>query len=352
MSRYDLAIFIGRMAPCHEGHIRNIQEAAKISKNVLVLFGSANATRDQRNPFTMPQRITMMLNAVSEAGIPDDTNMTVADIHDIPSNDLWAGQVQSKASLSLGVDQSTKKIAIVGYRKDLSSFYLDLFPNWDFIETQPVLVDGKELNATDIREALFLDHEDLKQLVPKSVHKALLNFRQTDEYEVLKEEYLYHKFYPEERRKKYPINDVTADSVVICSGHVLLIRRKNTPGKGKWALPGGFVQTNETVLDGALRELMEETKLKVPEKVIRGSIVDEQRFDNPGRSLRGRIMTFAFTVMIKPDHGSKLPKVQASDDAAKAVWVPISSLSSTDPGEFFEDHLTIINTMLNRVNLS
>ena len=65
---------------------------------------------------------------------------------------------------------------------------------------------------------------------------------------------------------------MTVDAVVVQSGHILLVKRGDMPGKGLWALPGGFLNQEETMLDGAIRELKEETKIKVPVPVLKGSI--------------------------------------------------------------------------------
>jgi bifunctional NMN adenylyltransferase/nudix hydrolase len=68
----------------------------------------------------------------------------------------------------------------------------------------------------------------------------------------------------------FPPTFVTVDAVVVQSGHVLLVKRKAMPGAGLWALPGGFLNQEETLLDGAIRELKEETKIKVPVPVLKG----------------------------------------------------------------------------------
>jgi len=139
---------------------------------------------------------------------------------------------------------------------------------------------------------------------------------------------------------------VTSDAVVVQSGHVLVVRRKHTPGKGLLALPGGFVNQDERVKDAAIRELMEETKIAVPEKVLNGSIVTSEVFDEPGRSLRGRTITHAF--LFKLNDVASLPRVKGSDDAEKAFWMPIHD-ALAQPNLWFEDHLEIIRTMIAKI---
>ena len=134
---------------------------------------------------------------------------------------------------------------------------------------------------------------------------------------------------------------VTCDAVVVQSGHILLVERKANPGKGLWALPGGFVNQDERLVDAALRELREETKLKVPAPVLKGSIKQQKVYDEPSRSERGRTITHAFHMELAAD--AKLPKVKGADDAKCAFWLPLNELSSK---RMFEDHYFIIQDIL------
>jgi bifunctional NMN adenylyltransferase/nudix hydrolase len=123
---------------------------------------------------------------------------------------------------------------------------------------------------------------------------------------------------------------------------VLMIKRRAEPGKNLMALPGGYVnaQTDKSVMDAAIRELREETMIKVPEPVLRGSIVRSKVYDAVDRSPRGRIITHAFLIQL-PD--GELPRVKGSDDAVKAKWIPISEVRSE---ECFEDHYEILNDLI------
>jgi bifunctional NMN adenylyltransferase/nudix hydrolase len=143
---------------------------------------------------------------------------------------------------------------------------------------------------------------------------------------------------------QYAPTFITGDSVVICAGHVLLIKRRAEPGKGLWAMPGGYMmaEKDRSVRDTALRELREETKIKVPMPVLIGSIKRSQVFDAIDRSPRGRIVTHAFLIELELVDG-KLPQVKGSDDAEKAKWVPLSRVFRW---ECFEDHYEIIQNMV------
>ena len=132
----------------------------------------------------------------------------------------------------------------------------------------------------------------------------------------------------------------TVDIIITLGGGVVLVKRKNPPVA--WALPGGFVNaaTDRSVKDAMLRELREETGIKVPAPVLAGSIVGNRVFDAIERSARGRTITHAFNIVL-PD--GLLPRVKGADDAEKARWVPFSEVRSD---ECFEDHYELIQHFL------
>ena len=241
-----------------------------------------------------------------------------------------------------------QKIAIVGFFKDKSSYYLNLFPQWQFEEFYCSDKRNLSLNSTQIREKYFSGDEDWQNLVPKTVANYLNAFRQTDFFPTLKSEFEYlEKYRADTRFVGVPFAPVflTTDVVVVQSGHILVIRRGFQPGKGLLALPGGFLAENMTLEDSAIKELKEETQIKVPVPVLRGSIKASHVFDYPERSQRGRTVTFAYFIELAPDLKDGLPRVKGGDDAKKAFWLPLSALGEKED-EFFEDHIHIVKYFL------
>ena len=117
---------------------------------------------------------------------------------------------------------------------------------------------------------------------------------------------------------KYPRPAVTGDCIVITkeeNAKVLLIQRGDEPYKGTWAFPGGFMNMNETTEECAIRELEEETDLKVNEIHQIGA------YSKVDRDPRGRTVTVAYLAVID----NPMPVV-GLDDAAKAEWWPLSAL--------------------------
>ena len=137
---------------------------------------------------------------------------------------------------------------------------------------------------------------------------------------------------------KYPHPAVTTDSVIFgfdgSSINILLIERGLEPYKGSWALPGVFLRMDETVEEGAKRELCEETNIK--------DVYLEQFhvFSGVDRDPRERVQTIAFLAFVRQEKY----EVIAGDDAAQAQWFPISELP-----ELAFDHKEIIRVALEKL---
>jgi bifunctional NMN adenylyltransferase/nudix hydrolase len=187
------------------------------------------------------------------------------------------------------------------------------------------------------------DVDSMKDQLDQRVVGLLYDFTHTIAYDTIVTEFRMIQDYKTAwKAAPYAPTFVTTDAVVVQSGHLLLVKRKHAPGMGLWALPGGFLNQEETLEAGMLRELREETKIKVPLPVLRGSIKSQKTFDHPNRSTRGRTITTAFFIDLGFDNA--LPKVKGSDDAEVAVWVPFNKIDRT---QMFEDHFAIIDNFIN-----
>jgi bifunctional NMN adenylyltransferase/nudix hydrolase len=330
--KYDTLVLIGRFQPFHNAHLEIIKRATALANGLIIITGSANQPRTYKNPFTSIERERMIKAATSglSLGIVVEANPDT-----IYNDQAWAVRVQS---IVAKYTTPNEKIAIIGHKKDESSFYLDMFPQWAFEDVEEI----EPLSAVNIRDLYFkrdCNMSFIKGVVPRTTFDFLEQFKSTPEYEqVIREREFVIKYKQQYASLPYPPIFSTADAVVIQSGHVLMIKRRAEPGKGLWALPGGYVNANtdKSVEAAMLRELREETMIKVPAPVLKGSIVRSKVFDAIDRSPRGRIITHAFHIQL-PD--GELPKVKGSDDAEKARWVPIAEVKSED---CFEDHYEIL----------
>jgi len=334
--QYDTLVLIRRFQPLHNAHLEIIKRSTALCNKLIVITGSAAQPRTYKNPFTSEERAVMVRYATMGLAL----NIVIeSDIDTIYNNQAWAVRVQGIVQRHTNAGE---KIAIIGHKKDDSSFYLDMFPQWGYENVEEI----EPLSAVNIRDLYFKRDANMnfiKNVVPQTTFDFLTKFKETPEYEqIIREREFLIEHNKQYASLKYPPIFSTADAVVFCSGHVLMIRRRAEPGKGLWALPGGYVNANtdKSVEDAAIRELREETMIKVPAPVLRGSIVRSRVFDAIDRSPRGRIITHAFHIQL-PD--GELPKVKGSDDAEKARWVPIAEVRSE---ECFEDHYEILQHFL------
>lgn len=351
--QYDAIAYILRGQPFHNAHLKTIEHAAALARKVVVIVGSINQPRDGDNPFTFEERSAVIRAATKHI----DAEIVIRGVENsIYNNTAWAVSV-SRTVADVVADGAS--IKLIGHSKDESSFYLKMFPQWGAPIQMPLI---EVLDATTIRKMYFGPKCNLnffKGVLPQATLDFLEEFKNTEAYQYV----CFEVEYIENYRKPYsmlpyPVSFNTGDAVVFKSGHVLLVRRKSQPGQGLWAFPGGFlnaerkvtpsgkiIEPDATLLDCAVRELYEETKIKVPEAVIRGNIREEKEFSAVKRSRRGRIITVAQLIVL-PDDDLGLPKVKGADDAEIAKFVPFHEVQRRN---MFEDHYDIFKYFEGRV---
>ena len=341
--QFDYLVVIGRFQPLHNLHCTRIARALSMARRVIVLVGSAHRPRTARNPFTAEERWAMIQAVVaSEPG-----RLLVAAMRDrLYDHSRWVAEVHACIDELTAEEPGQRRIGVMPAEGVHTTRYEQMFPDWDVLPPD----DTQALSPSDLRDAFFTDgqgganeHDRLRTLVPAPVYSMLKDFRKTAEYESLLAEHRHIRDYKRSwSSAPYPPVFVTADAVLIHSNHVLLIRRGHSPGKGLWALPGGFVDRHELLLDAALRELQEETQLPMAANALKRSLVAREVFDYPERSARGRTITHAFCFHVP---SGEPPPICGSDDAALAEWVPLERLSEFE-AEFFEDHFHILDYFL------
>lgn len=337
--KYSLAVFIGRFQPFHLGHQRIIDESLTIADRVLILVGSCFEPRSLRNPWSFEERETMIRSCYT---VEENARILCEPLIDIRYNDtLWVTQIQ-KAVYALQTEEQDR-ITLVGRQTKGAGYYTSLFPQWDH-----VAIDHDEtMSGTDIRQHLFSGDPvaDLSHDLPPEVMGPMSLFMASKAGQDLQQEHQFIQLYKQGwESAPFAPTHVTVDAVVIQSGHVLVVKRGAQPGKGLYALPGGFLHQEESLTNAMIRKLKEETQIKVPAPALIGSIKNQAVFDAPFRSARGRTITHAFHIELRSE--DSLPKVKGGGESDHCFWLPLGLLDSTT---MFEDHYFIIQKMVGMI---
>jgi bifunctional NMN adenylyltransferase/nudix hydrolase len=346
MPPYHFAVVIGSFEPFHLGHQSAIDHALAIAEHVIVLVGSAHAARTPRHPWSADEREAMLRAVYAEVS---PHRLIVRKLGDRLYNELqWVTSVQEEVGRVVMdhvlAQQAPPMIALVESSDSAAAGRLS-FPEWDRVQIDHIPVPA----AATLRASLFAGAAELSALrqlqasVREPVFAQLRAFMQGPHFPELAEEV---RFLQGERERwkvaPYPPVFVTTDAVLVHSGHILLVRRGHRPGKDLWALPGGYVEQEETIYESCLRELHEETALAIPASSMRAALDGQRVFDAPHRSQRGRTITHAFFFHF-PE--GELPPIHGGDDAAEAKWCRLARMADMQD-QMFDDHYHIIDWFL------
>ncbi|UYD60124.1 hypothetical protein OPFAMLBM_00103 [Aeromonas phage avDM12-TAAL] len=341
---YDKAVVNGRYQINHIGHLEMIRVAMSVAKKVYIILGSANAYPNMKNPFRPAEREAMLRIGMKDYGLdPNKVNFRYVDDSNY-TNERWQADIRDAVDEQMG-----DKITMVGNKKDKNSWWLETF-GWELTEIDCQMHNGKPISATFIRDSFFDPEFDFTSLHSEIVTPGVIEWlksykiKKSEEYDRLAKEHQ-HNIKELKKMEAYPyreaLNCSTGDAVVTCNGHLLVTIRGNMPGLGAYALPGGHKNEDETYKECAIRELREEVRLKVPERVIRGSVKKEKIFDYPGRSYPICKPTLALYIELQPDNDGKLPAVKPRDEVRDVFWMPMHMVRR-NRHNFFDDHYEVI----------
>jgi len=329
-----IAVIIGRWQILQRGHVALLRAALAAAPRVVVVIGSAYRSRDSHNPFNWRERQQQFEAVLAPEERARVSFLPVRDYYD---EERWNAAVRAGIAKIAG----NADITLIGFRKDHTSAYLDQFPGWQLQEIEP----AEEINATDLR-AIYFEANDMPaaltvigNYVEPGVRAYLEAWAHLPAYRQCATE---HRAVLGYRAKWGAPVSLTADCVITCAGHVLLIRRGGEIGHGLWACPGGFLEPRERFYQAAVRELEEETGFRALPALMRAALRGNAVFDHPGRSARGRIVTMAYHFDLGDEH---LPDVEGRDDAERARWTPIAELPQLEE-QLFEDHACILDHFL------
>lgn len=337
---HDLTVYIGRFQPFHLGHLAMLTQALQRGERCVMVLGSCRQARTPRNPFTGDERVAMIRLCLT----PEQRDRVVfVQMRDYYDEARWVAAVRREVSAIAGPGA---RIGIVGHFKDATSDYLRRFPGWNLMPQERM----HAIDAVHLRDALFQGEADpaaalavITPHVPAGTLGYLRAWLALPFLAPLAEEWRMLKGYQAEwAMAPYPPVFTTVDAVLRCRDHVLLIQRGQAPGKGLYAVPGGFLEARETVYQSAVRELREETHLGLLESDLARALRHVAVFDHPDRSQRGRIITHAHYFELERDD---LPEVRGGDDASAAEWIAIADLAALED-RFHDDHFHMLDHFL------
>lgn len=180
MYLFDFLVFIGRFQPFHIAHLETVKIALNQAERVILCLGSAQAERNLKNPFLVTEREAMILANFT----PDEQKRLIfVPIIDVYNDVKWQALVREQVALHT---TAQAKIGLIGHMKDASSYYLDLFPEW-----QKVALDSLHgaMSATPLRTAYYRGEIPYNAL-PQGTIDFLQQFQQRDEYRQLQAQFL------------------------------------------------------------------------------------------------------------------------------------------------------------------
>ncbi|ESQ80762.1 NUDIX domain-containing protein [Asticcacaulis sp. YBE204] len=312
--RYDLMLVIGRFQPFCDLHRAAIESMASRAERVQVVVVGDDMPRSARYPFTADERLTLLkAEGYDAVALPE-----------VLTAEARLAQIEALTGSALTV--------LLPFDTDYKSEVpvSAIFP-----------IDAVEAESDAIRTA-WLEGRTADG-VSDAMRRIMAEVAASPAFATLAEEQAYLVKYKQDwAAAPYPPVFVTVDTLILHDGKVLLIKRGGLPGRGQWALPGGFLDKGETLFEAALRELHEETGLRLLPEDGRARLKGQRVFDQPHRSARGRTITHAFCFDLS---GLDLPDIVAGDDAAAVKWTGIDCALKMRR-HMFEDHYLILEHFL------
>ena len=341
---YDYAVVIGRFSPCDNGHVERLSKIGALARRVLVLVSMADKARESRLPWTADEREDLLRAGL--AAVAD--SFVFGRVGDHPYDPrAFAEEVLAQIDALRG-REGGGRVCVVSRAIDVRPAARAALPgDWDRITPPPGPDQAVMLDALYGDAAAFAA---LGSLVPEAVFDKLWGFRDTQVFADMAEEHRYVEAYKKSWAvAPYPSVFVATDVLALQADpagrpHILLVRRGGIPGKGQWAMPGGYLDPSEELVDGALRELREETGLTLSDDALKACLRGVAAFSDPDRASRGRVITHNHHFVLP---AGPLPVVEGADDAEHAVWVPLEDLPAMHES-FFEDHYAMIEYILDK----
>ncbi|KAB8033174.1 adenylyltransferase/cytidyltransferase family protein [Fluviispira multicolorata] len=330
---YDATVFIGRFQPFHKGHVNSVKIALRNSKQLIIVLGSYRLSSSVRGPWSAEERIAMIQSALSQAQLKKIKFICIRDR--LYNEEIWKSNIINEVEKKVGFGKS---IALIGHEKDSSSYYLRLFPQWNFMETG----NYQDVNATDFRINYFLEHykKSLYDNIPEKIIPFLQKYKKSANFKVLKA-----KFNALESLKvhiKKGAEKTVCNALIMCGGYFLFVKRKEILSQGLYSLPEANPMPQESYFDCISRGLKEETGLNISTEKLRDCYKKEGTFDYAERNPLEKSVSHTLFFEIKE---IPFPKVTAGKNIAEVEWVLYDDVYLKE-NCFYSDFFQIIQWFL------
>ena len=339
----DYVVCCGRFQPFTNAHLDGLHAALQVARHAIVLCRGVDLPRSIAHPWSFAERRAMLQQSLSGDSAARTVIYPAGDNLYLPRK--WADSVRDIVATELaarGDRLSQARIGVADFDADNADVYEYLDPPWSRVALPATELQTEEEICAEVfrREDLCSDPRNIE--VPHGTLAILRATARSADFAPLRLEFAANeKFRAAWSGSPWPPTFVTVDAILTAGAQLLLVQRGRMPGRGLWALPGGFVDPEESLLEACIRELCEETQIIVPRETLVAKETARAVFDAPKRSVRGRTITHVFQFSLPSD--KPLPTVRGGDDASAARWVEIDTIRRR---RMFEDHYAILQAML------
>jgi|GEM_PF-1295149 len=330
------SVVIGRFQPFHSGHMSVVEKALADCDYLHLIVCSPNQMRTARDPFTFRERLQIIDSAIPEQY---KNRVLVHHMYDVGNTELWSRNIMKL----IGPGDNSLYVHV----KNLDEYsYINSFqPYWNVVLAEKI----NSVNSTVIRECYYknlnVDRKNSSILdlawVSNRHHDIVLDNFKNPEIKNVVDMYNSSSYYITSHGIR---PHITCDNVIIQNNKILLIKRKKNPYIGGFALPGGFFELGETPLEGAIRELYEETHIKLHE-VTHGLSLGQHVVvsGDQDRDPRAIIISIAYGHILDDNYDIE---IKAKDDAAWVGWIDLDYVRTNMKNALAFDHYMIIDKMV------
>ena len=292
--------FFCRAQIVHFGHMQVISNALENADRLIIIIGSSRDKRTIRNPLSFNERKNHIKSYMLELGIDSD-RVFFEPMKDYLYNDLkWETEARKIVDKYNPIDND---IYLTGYKKDGTSYYLSMFPEWKEL---PFNTFVRNLSSTTLRKAIVDGTIDKYH---NNISKSMLD-------EIQKPNSFITSTIKELSNIDLLLGNTQEQvNVVVSSGHVLLNKSGN-----RYKLPSSELTIDDTVEEISINTLLGgDTCLGLTPNILKARVKDTEVFSEPHRSERGRVIGLG--AFYELSRQNKLPKISNN-----SVWLPLHKL--------------------------